>query len=57
MNFWISFWSWTLLIGLSIFACIGVVVAIGGLGNIFDMFRTLKEQHRRQASEESEKKD
>jgi hypothetical protein len=41
MNFWISFWSFFFFLSLGIFACLAVVVTIGGFFNIRSLFKSL----------------
>ncbi len=47
MDFWVSFWGWLLVLGLTVFAGLAIVVAIGGASDIRAMFRTIREQHDR----------
>jgi len=41
MNFWIKFWSIFFFASLIIFACLAVVVTIGGFFNIQSLFKSL----------------
>ena len=41
MNFWINFWSFFFFASLVIFACLAVVVTIGGFFNIRSLFKSL----------------
>ncbi len=41
MNFWINFWSFFFFLSLGIFACLAVVVTIGGFFNIRSLFKSL----------------
>jgi hypothetical protein len=41
MNFWINFWSFFFFASLAIFACLAVVVTIGGFYNIRSLFKSL----------------
>ena len=41
MNFWINFWSFFFFVSLGIFACLAVVVTIGGFYNIQSLFKSL----------------
>jgi hypothetical protein len=41
MNFWINFWSFFFFLSLAIFACLAVVVTIGGFYNIRSLFKSL----------------
>jgi len=45
MNFWITVWTITLILGDGVFAVLAVVVTIGGAFDIFSLLRTLKAQH------------
>ena len=42
MEFWIKFWSFIFFASLSIFACLAVVVIIGGFFNIRSMFKDME---------------
>ena len=44
MNFWIHFWSFFFFASLAIFACLAVVVTIGGFFNIRSLFKSLTER-------------
>jgi len=41
MNFWINFWSFFFFLSLGIFACLAVIVTIGGFFNIRSLFKSL----------------
>ena len=41
MNFWIDFWTIFFYVSLAIFACLAVVVSIGGFFNIRSLFKSL----------------
>jgi len=41
MDFWINFWSFFFFFSLGIFACLAVVVTIGGFFNIRSLFKSL----------------
>ena len=45
MNFWITVWTITLILGVGVFAVLAVVVTIGGAFDIFSLLRMLKAQH------------
>ena len=45
MNFWIYFWTYTLIAALAIFAALAVVVSIGGLFDIKTLFRSIEAKH------------
>lgn len=45
METWLPIWTWTLIIGVALFACLSVAVIIGGASDIRAMFRSLAEQH------------
>ena len=42
MNLWINFWTIFFFISLAMFACLAVVVTIGGYFNIRSLLRDLK---------------
>jgi len=44
MNFWINFWSFFFFASLAIFACLAVVVTIGGFFNIRSLFKSLTDR-------------
>jgi hypothetical protein len=44
MNFWINFWSFFFFASLGIFACLAVVVTIGGFYNIRSLFKSLTDR-------------
>ena len=48
---WATFWGWTLVITLAVFALLAVVVAIGGFFDVRELFRTIDEQHGEQHGE------
>jgi len=54
MRFWAPFWTWMLLLSLTVFAGIALVVAVGGLRDIRSMLRTLKEQHSQETGQARE---
>jgi hypothetical protein len=41
---WVRFWSFFFFLSLVIFACLAVVVTIGGFFDIRSLFKSLKEQ-------------
>ncbi|HUW58538.1 MAG TPA: hypothetical protein VMZ92_18020 [Planctomycetota bacterium] len=45
MNAWMGFWTGVLIFGIAIFAVLAVVVGIGALFDIRDLFRGIREQH------------
>ena len=45
MNPWMTFWTALLLLGLTVFAVLTVVVAIGGFRDLRAMFRRIASQH------------
>ena len=45
MNAWMGFWTGLLIFGIGIFAVLAVVVGIGALFDIRDLFRGIREQH------------
>ena len=45
MEFWITLWKCTLVIGLSVFAVMAVIVTIFGARDIKKLFQTLGEEH------------
>ena len=45
MNFWITVWTITLILGIGVFAVLAVVVTIGGAFDIVSLLRMLKAQH------------
>ncbi len=52
MEFWIKLWTWVLVLNLLVFACLAVIVTIGGFGNISSMLKSLREQNDDQAATE-----
>ena len=46
---WVDFWSFFFFLSLVVFACLAVVVTIGGFFNIRSLFKSLSER-----SEEAE---
>ncbi len=44
MNFWINFWSVFFFVSLVVFACLAVVVTIGGFYNIRSLFKSLTDR-------------
>ena len=44
MNFWINFWSVFFFVSLAVFACLAVVVTIGGFYNIRSLFKSLTDR-------------
>ncbi len=51
MSFWEVFWQVVLLVSLVAFAGLAVVVAIGGLGDIRAMLRSIDKHHDETSSE------
>ena len=47
MDFWIDFWTCTLIAALAVFAVLAVVVSIGGLRDIKMLFRSIEAKHAR----------
>ena len=45
MNAWMGFWTGVLILGIAIFAVLAVVVGIGAVFDIRDLFRGIREQH------------
>ncbi|HUV39144.1 MAG TPA: hypothetical protein VMY39_05990 [Planctomycetota bacterium] len=45
MNAWMTLWTWVLIVGLAAFAVTAVVVGIGAIFDIRDLFRSLRERH------------
>ncbi len=45
MQTWLAIWTWTLILGVALFACLSVAVIIGGASDIKAMFRSIAEQH------------
>ena len=45
MDGWISLWGWLLVVVIVMFAGLVIVIAIGGLRDIRDLFRTIDAQH------------
>lgn len=54
MNFWLTFWTVVLAAALLGFAILAVVVGIGGMRDLRDLFRSIAE---RQAREKTTGKD
>ena len=52
MDFWIKFWTFFFFLSLSIFACLAVVVTIGGFFNIRSLFKSLTAQHEQESAGE-----
>ncbi len=46
MQFWITFWTVTLIGGIALFAGLVVVVAIRGIGDIRSLFESIADQHK-----------
>lgn len=44
MDFWISFWTWTIYIAVSLFALLSLWVIVAGFGDIKKMFAALRAQ-------------
>lgn len=44
MQAWIQFWTLFLVLGLSVFALVSAVVAVGGLRDLRRLFRQLAER-------------
>ena len=51
MSFWEIFWQVVLLVSLVAFAGLVVVVAIGGLGDIRSMLRSIDKHHEESSSD------
>ena len=45
MDGWVSLWGWLLVVVIVMFAGLVIVIAIGGLRDIRDLFRTIDAQH------------
>ena len=45
MDFWINFWTVTLIVAVAVFAGLTVVVSIGGFFDIKRLFRSIDAQH------------
>ena len=45
MVFWITLWTFVLLVGVGIFAVLSVIVIFGGAADIRSLFRALDTQH------------
>lgn len=44
-NAWATFWAVVLVAGIAVFAVLAVVVTIGGLADVRQMFRSITRQH------------
>ena len=54
MDFWIHFWAIVLGVALAVFACLAVVVTVGGFFDIKALFRSIESKHRRQEQEQQQ---
>ena len=52
IEFWIGLWKIVLIAGLGLFATLAIVVTIGGALDVIKLFRTLKQQHVQDASDD-----
>jgi hypothetical protein len=52
IEFWIGLWKLVLIAGLGLFATLAVVVTIGGALDVIKLFRTLRQQHVQQATDD-----
>jgi hypothetical protein len=50
MNFWLTFWTVVLAAALGSFAILAVVVGIGGMRDLRDLFRSISERQKREKS-------
>ena len=46
MMTWMAFWKWLTIGSLILYAGLSLAVAVGGVLDIRNMFRTLREQHK-----------
>ena len=46
MTLWMAFWKWLTIAALVLYAGLSLAVAVGGVFDIRNMFRTLREQHK-----------
>lgn len=46
MKIWLAMWTSLLLFGLLSYAVLALVVTIGGMRDVLDLFRSLNRQHR-----------
>ena len=51
MDFWITFWTVLLVLGLTVFAGLAVVVSIGGFFDIKRLFRSFDARHAEEGAE------
>lgn len=56
MDFWIKFWTAFFFASLAVFACLAVVVSIGGFFNIRSLFKSLTDEADRQERDRSQKR-
>jgi hypothetical protein len=45
MHGWATFWGIVLLSALGIFACVSLVVSVGGFSDVLAMLRRIRESH------------
>ena len=57
MSFWETFWQVVLVIGVTGFAVLVVVVAIGGLADIRAMLRRIESRHESRSREDPPDRD
>jgi len=53
MDGWMTLWTFVLIIGLAAFAVTAIVIGIGALSDIRDLFRGLRKQHEQKTGSEA----
>ncbi len=57
IEFWICLWKIVLIGGVGLFVALAVVVTIGGAFDVRKLFRTLREEHAKEAAAEDREGD
>lgn len=54
MNTWVSIWGIMIVAAFGTFAVLAIAVTVGGIFDIFAMFRTLNMQHKHPSNHETD---